>query len=112
MVECLRDNSYGKYFGYKHTPESELIGRFDVREKDKKFEIWNLTISKSFQNQGHGTQMLKEFLAEFKFDKPLVLYVLRNNAIAIHLYEKMGFVIVGDYGDHAYEMKYMGGNSK
>jgi ribosomal protein S18 acetylase RimI-like enzyme len=110
MIECLRQSAYGRSFAYKPNPNDDIIGRFDLKEKDAKLEIWSLYITKQFQNQGHATRMLTEFLEKFKSDKILVLYVLHNNAIAIHLYEKMGFVIVGDYGDYAYEMQYMGVN--
>ena len=54
--------------------------------------------------------MLREFIEQFDFSKPLILYVRKENEIAIHLYEKVGFKITGDYpyGDYAYKMEYCG----
>ena len=57
---------------------------------------------------------MKDLIQEYKEQmnhKPLVLYVHCINEIAIHLYEKCGFVIVGDYlsKGYAYEMQYKGG---
>ena len=65
-------------------------------------------VTKRFRNKGYGTQMLTEFLSQFKSEKPLVLYVYKTNEIAIKLYEKVGFVIIGDcpFTITAYTMQY------
>lgn len=98
-------------YDYKLKPNSKtIIGIFDLIDYGSHYEIWSLRIHDRYHNKGYGTQMLREFLAEFKHDKPLTLYVYKTNAVAIHLYEKVGFVICGEYpyGDYAWEMKYDG----
>lgn len=44
--------------------------------------------------------MLKEYIEHFSFEKPLILYVLKDNKPAIDLYKKIGFAITGNYGEH------------
>lgn len=85
---------------------SRNIGYFEVWQYKDKYKIWSLRIIESQRNKGYGTRMLKEFLQEFKADKPLFLHVYKTNKIAIHMYEKLGFVIVGEYGDDAWTMQY------
>ena len=101
----------GKLWGYKPTAEHKrYYGGFELAELNDRFEIWCLSILEKHRNQGHATQMLTEFLAQFKFEKPLYLYVYKTNEIAIRLYKKVGFAIIGDYkyGDYAYTMQYVG----
>lgn len=109
MTECLCANKYTQSFGYKHNPNGKIYtGRFDLYDRGDRLEIWSLEIGKRFRNKGHGTQMLTEFLSQFNSDKPLFLYVNKTNEIAIKLYEKVGFTIVGDFSTNAYTMKYNG----
>ena len=109
MTECY--NSYGstKFFGYKRNPKGKTYtGRFDLRDRGDKFEIWNLEVVERYRNKGYGTRMLTEFLSQFSSDKPLVLYVYKSNDIAIRLYEKVGFKIIGEcsFTKYAYEMQH------
>ena len=49
-----------------------------------------------YQGQGHGKDLVLKTIskAENMFpDKTVILYVLRNNKKAIHIYEKLGFTI-------------------
>lgn len=111
MTECYDKCGNWQYFGYKRNSRGQnYLGEFDVREKDDKFEIWSLKIYEPYRRKGYATRMLKEFIAQFKSDKPLSLYVLKGNKIAIHLYEKVGFVIIGQckFEPGAYEMQYKG----
>jgi ribosomal protein S18 acetylase RimI-like enzyme len=84
-----------------------IFGGFELHELCDKYEIWALGIIGEQRNNGYGTQMLTEFLEQFKADKPLYLYVYKTNEIAIRLYENVGFKIIGDYFPGAYTMKYM-----
>ena len=60
-----------------------------------------------FQHKGFGTLMLKRIIRKYRNDnKPLVLYVYKDNKIAISFYEKLGFKIVGEYHYNAWEMQY------
>lgn len=107
MTTCYNEYGHYKLFGYKHRPESETYeGRFELVDRGEQLEIWSLGVIKEYQHKGYATQMLMEFLSQFPLNKPLFLYVLKANEVAIHLYEKVGFTIVGDYGKDAYTMQY------
>lgn len=108
MVECLGDWYTSKYFGYKRSNRGKkYIGHFSVKELHDRYEIWGLSIQGAYRNKGYGTRMLKEFLSQFKSDKPLVLYVYKTNEPAIKLYQKVGFTITGDcyFTSDAYKME-------
>ncbi len=99
---------YGRYC-YRISPKSKRnIGYFELWSYPNKNEIWSLRIIESQHNKGYGTRMLQEFLNDYKENKPLYLYVYKDNEIAIKLYEKVGFVIVGEYSKYAWTMQYMG----
>ena len=81
-------------YRYKAKPTSKIyVGSFELRNCGDRYEIWCLGIDGRYRNNGYGTKMLTEFLATFHHDKPLILYVHKENAVAIHLYEKVGFAI-------------------
>ena len=109
MTTCYTRKGNVQYFQYKHNAsDKHYLGRFDLVEKDDKFEIWALGVQSQYRRKGYATQMLLEFISQFNFNKPLSLYVLKGNKIAIRLYEKVGFVIIGDYERNkgAYEMRF------
>ena len=109
MTECYNIDGHIQSFGYKRNPKGKIYtGQFDLYDRSDKFEIWSLMVMERFRNKGYGTQMLTEFLSQFKSEKPLVLYVYKTNEAAIHLYEKVGFVITGDchFTSTAYTMQY------
>lgn len=96
-------------YRFKAKPTSKVvIGNFKLNDCGDHYEIWCLCIFSGYNNKGYGTQMLTEFLAEFKHDKPVVLYVYKANTIAIRLYKKVGFVISREcsFTSDAWEMKY------
>ena len=111
MTECFMAYRNVQTFGFKRNPlGKQYTAKFDLVERDDKFEIWSLGVVERYRRKGYATQMLMEFLSQFKSGKPLSLYVVKTNEIAIRLYEKVGFSIVGDYkyGSYAYEMQFGG----
>ena len=111
MTECFQNYGTAQLFGYKRNVNGKhYLGRFELREKDDRFEIWSLGVAEEYRNKGYATRMLTEFLSQFKSEKPLVLYVYKANKIAIRLYEKVGFVIVDKcyFDPKAYEMQWKG----
>jgi len=65
----------------------------------ERHEIARLVIFEPYQNQGYGTQVVKELVAQgYKS-----LWVRSDNPRAIHVYERCGFV-KGE--THMFEMKY------
>ena len=109
MIECIPDGKYAQDIIFKHNPDDRIIGRFRLRILDDRYEIWCFGITGEYRRKGYATQMLREFLQQFKHDKPLVLYVYKSHEIAIRLYEKVGFAIVGqcDFERNAYKMQYL-----
>jgi ribosomal protein S18 acetylase RimI-like enzyme len=108
MIICRGQNRNIQHFEYKvDTSSIECQGAFTLVEKEDKFEIWSLGVPPKYRCKGYATQMLREFISEFDFTKILALYVLKPNTIAIHLYQNLGFKIVGDYKYDccAYEMQ-------
>jgi ribosomal-protein-alanine N-acetyltransferase len=60
-------------------------------------EITNVSVSLSYQNQGIGFKMMKHLL-KISYERgvsTLVLEVRESNKNAQHLYEKLGFIIIG-----------------
>lgn len=111
MTECYDQYGDWQSFGYKRNVKGKnYLGEFDVREEDDRFEIWSLKIFERYQRKGYATKMLTEFLSQFKSSKPIVLYVYKINEVAIHLYEKVGFKIIGEcsFEPRAYTMQYKG----
>jgi ribosomal protein S18 acetylase RimI-like enzyme len=86
---------------------NNICGSFDLRYLGDRYEIWSFGIFGDYRNKGYGTQMLTEFLQQFNDTKPLYLYVYKKNEIAIRLYKKVGFAIVGNTSENIYEMQYM-----
>ena len=108
MTECDYTGSY-KSFGYKRNRKNKTYaGGFDLHDRGNRLEIWSLKIFPRYRNKGYGTRMLREFISQFNSDKPLFLYVYKTNEVAIHLYEKVGFTIVGEcsFAPYAYTMQF------
>lgn len=97
-----------KVMYFQSETDKTIASSFELWECKDTFEIWCLGTLTSYMRKGCATKMLCEFLAQFDFSKPLRLYVLKRNKIAIHLYEKVGFKIIGDKPDdcNAYMMQY------
>ena len=110
MIECISYGKYAQEVFFKCKPDESInVGRFRLRILDDRYEIWSLGIMGEYRRKGYATQMLMEFIQQFKNDKPLVLYVYKSHKVAIHLYEKVGFAIVGecDFEPNAYKMQYV-----
>lgn len=110
MIECVPYGRFSQDVLFKRNPdEGVVVGKFLLRTLNDRYEIWSLGIMGKHRRKGYATQMLMEFIQQFKHDKPLVLYVYKTNKIAIHLYEKVGFAIVGEcnFEPDAYKMQYV-----
>ena len=73
------------------------------------FSMCNIAVKESFRNQGIATFMLTRLL-EFNSNSTVELTVLKDNAVAIDLYKKLGFKIIGepfkDYGGYKLPEEY------
>ena len=100
-VECNR------YYFFEH--EGEAIGSctcFPSKHLPKAVELWAFGLQGNCRGRGLGQQFLREVI-ELHAGKTIVLFVEKKNARAIHIYEKAGFQIVGEYrgGSFAWEMR-------
>lgn len=55
----------------------------------------NICVSETARGKGAGRKMMEAFFKEVP--GPYELVVLKDNSVAVHLYEKMGFVITDTY---------------
>lgn len=74
-----------------------IIGNCGVRNIVGEGEITNVVIKKDFRNQGLGLIMLEELLIQGRKIgiESFTLEVREGNKAAIHVYEKLGFLIEG-----------------
>lgn len=110
MIECQVECDKRHRIRFKRNNDDNIaLGVFDLRILKDRYEIWSLGVHYEYRRKGYATQMLMEFLQQFKHDKPIVLYVYKSNEIAIRLYEKVGFVIVDEcyFDSNAYKMQYV-----
>lgn len=107
MIELQHDIGNVKTYQFRPNKKCRIYGKFDLIEKQGRYEIWALGIFGDYRSKGYGTQMLTEFLQQFNNNKPLFLYVYKTNEIAIRLYKKVGFDIVGNKDDGIYTMQYI-----
>lgn len=103
------------YYELMDTDTRERIGRCHIKygkyNGNLVLELWSVMIYEKFQKQGYGTLMLKRIIKKYKkHELPLVLYVYKTNKVALHLYEKLGFQIIGEHtevSDQAWAMQYI-----
>jgi ribosomal protein S18 acetylase RimI-like enzyme len=107
MIELAYDIGNRKSYNFKPNASCSIYGKFELVEKQDRYEIWSLGIFGAYRGRGYGTQMLTEFLRQFDNRKPLFLYVLKTNEVALRLYQNVGFDIVGCTGDSIYIMQYI-----
>ena len=107
MIELAYDIGYRKSYNFKPNASCSIYGKFELIEKQDRYEIWALGIFGAYRGRGYGTQMLTEFLRQFDNSKPLFLYVLKTNEVALRLYKNAGFDIVGNTSGDIFMMQYM-----
>ena len=84
------------------------VGRFWVeRSADEVFGV-DMALLPAARNYGIGTRLLKDLIAEARATgRTFRFSVLKQNVKARRLYERLGFVIIGDRGTH-FRMEYQG----
>lgn len=81
------------------------IGWLQVLESPDALYLAQLYIHADLQNHGIGTAIVQDLSAEARQGgKALTLDVMRNNR-ARHLYERLGFQVVGE-SEHKFEMRW------
>ena len=79
--------------------EEDIIGLVILGEqgKDQSYEFTNLFIADDYRNQGFGEKTVKAIIDHFigKNAKSIRLQVHKSNEVAVHIYQKCGFLIKG-----------------
>ena len=77
---------------------NEIIGFAGIKIIIDEADIMNIVTKKTYRNQGVGTLLLEKLIALSKSIslKSVSLEVNESNFSAIHLYEKFGFIEVGN----------------
>lgn len=83
---------------------NELVGYIFIKtNKREKGFISPLWVSKKYRNNGIGKKLLKDAIDKYE---AIDLVVKKDNKIALNLYKKYGFVVIGDgNNDKEYWMK-------
>lgn len=83
-------------------PDSEIIGFSITRIKAGEAHIFNIVLRETHRGQGLGTGLLEVIIASAKVKgaEQVMLEVRASNVVAIHLYQKLGFVVTGHRKDY------------
>ncbi|HYY43493.1 MAG TPA: GNAT family N-acetyltransferase, partial [Pyrinomonadaceae bacterium] len=81
--------------------DGQPVGRMWVELRADEIRAVDIALLPSVRGSGIGTQMLHELIAEsIQTGLPLRFSVEKNNLRALPLYERLGFVVIGDIGTH------------
>jgi len=87
--------------------EDQPVGRILVARTDKEVLLVDIALLPERRSAGIGTSLIRELQAEAtQAEIPVRLHVLKTNAAASRLYERLGFSSVGDDGIYL-EMKWL-----
>ena len=96
-----------EYFARKFDPENRQIiqindqdaGVISVEQRVDELYIALIEILPAFQRRGVGTSIVRQLIKTAHSNSlPVTLHVLKTNAPARRLYERLGFAIVKDEG--------------
>lgn len=93
FIDSHVSNYEGLYFLYK---DRKVIGQFEFFSEDN--SLWAVRIDDNFRGKGYGYIFLNEFLNYIRKKtkiKDIKLNVKNDNEVAINLYKKLGFEIIG-----------------
>lgn len=74
--------------------DGERVGRMIVQRGEKEIRLVDVSLLAEFRSRGIGTLLLERLKTEAGSDRVLSLRVLKTNAGAKRLYERMGLVAV------------------
>lgn len=82
------------------------VGFMMLRYQGTDVEIHTLCVAPEYQGQGIGTRVTQELVTAVRQrGRGIVLSVLKTNARAKALYERLGFVVIGESRQH-YQMRF------
>jgi len=82
--------------------ENNLIGFIFVLNQAGEGHILNISVHPDYQRQGYGLKLIEEVFRVLKEDGATFAYleVRKSNTKAIKLYEKLGFIRIGERKDY------------
>lgn len=81
--------------------DGQPIGRLIVDWRAGEVEVMDMALLPEYRNQGIGTELLHTIMATAaQSQRPVRLYVEKNNPGALRLYRRLGFMSIGDIGTH------------
>ncbi len=89
-VVLIKENVLAVSGGYVDNKYNE-----NENEESQSLSLINICVDSKSRGQGIGRRMMQEFIKEHSTES-MELCVLADNLGAIHLYEKMGFRVVGE----------------
>jgi ribosomal protein S18 acetylase RimI-like enzyme len=92
FIDRWTEGYEGLYLLYK---DRKVIGQFEFFSDNS---LWSFKIDENFRGKGYGYIFLNEFLNYIKKNteiKEVKLNVKNDNEVAINLYKKLGFEIIG-----------------
>ncbi len=93
MADCFK----GNYISYVYTLNSQLVGYIIQTLTLDESNILNVCVDNKYRGNGIASQLMNKALEYCRSNdfKSIFLEVRASNKIALHLYEKFGFVEVG-----------------
>ena len=96
---------FGIYDGATMVGYVMVIYDYDIPE----YDIWHMMIDKSFQGRGYAQEALKQCLGyidtkPFGRSDRVVLTCNKENEVALHIYQKLGFSLTGEEDEDEVEM--------
>ncbi|UCH58617.1 MAG: GNAT family N-acetyltransferase [Anaerolineales bacterium] len=77
------------------------IGRLIVEKRKHEIGLMDISILPKYRDQGIGTKLIKEVMDQAEqLQKPVRLYVEKDNKGAMRLYQRLGFRLIGDTSMH------------
>lgn len=74
------------------------IGRLYVAAGSQEIRVMDIALLPPYRNKGIGTSLVREILAEAEENGQIVSLHVEAENPAKHLYERLGFVVVGEAG--------------
>ena len=88
------DNNPFSYF-LLYIENGKIVGFINYYLMYEKIEIANFNVLEEYQNKGIGIKLIEYLINKYKGKVDnITLEVKKNNNKAIHIYKKMGFIIV------------------